>query len=266
VICYKVSNNCVNIKTDSHAYWQKLRRGGTPILLAVRGYSPDHPFVQVTEKLTRMVTATGYCEHFVTQWWWLCSKQLSLIRHELNEADLPSGDCSSHRRILSLLAGWPANRQICRHTQTDNEWEILDGSGRQLAFIASAHRDDLVTVCKALASSQRQYATCTASLYVCGRGVESESKSPSRGTLRLRAHTNPWLYIEPSTTRFRPVYSFLPVMLPQVCPVIMPLCCRTYSWSSSERELWWVSLHDCLTRRYNAISSLTSRKPPAMPV
>ena len=34
---------------------------------------------------------------------------------------------------------------------------------------------------------------------------------------------------------------FLPVVPPQACPVIMPHCCRTYSWSSSERELRWVS-------------------------
>lgn len=60
----------------------------------------------------------------------------------------------SSDRYHCWLARSPANRQICSHTQTNSEWEILDGgSGRQLAFIAWAHSDDLVTVCEALASS-----------------------------------------------------------------------------------------------------------------
>ena len=71
-------------------------------------------------------------------------------------------------------------------------------------------------------------------------------------------------FIQPSITRFRLVYSSC-----QSCYLKRVLSsCHVVAacWSSSERELWWVSLHDCLTRRYNAISSLTSRRPPAIPV
>ena len=78
----------------------------------------------------------------------------------------------------------------------------------------------------------------------------SESESPFWARLRLRARTTPWLYTEPSTTRFRPVYSSWALTVAHakagvvICVLKCWAFCRAHDLSTYEM---CKCLYDCCT-------------------
>jgi len=117
--------------------------------------------------------------------------------------------CSVLEMGLNYIVLWKFCKVCCPWVQISpaRKWRIAVHSWRNRSFSIwpGCELNIIIVKAKVKVKSEAGYGVGVLRNAVFVPG--SESESPFWARLRLRARTTPWLYTEPSTTWFRPVYS-----------------------------------------------------------